>query len=267
MLVATDLDGTLLRPDGSLSEYSVQTLTRITAGGTPLVLVTGRPLRWLSTVYGELRLPVPAVCANGAVVYDPASDTVLRTNPFDARLLGQVCERLREAIPDVAFAVEISDGREMRHESAYPLRWDTDDPAVRIATDLYALPAVKLLVRAGDRDADEFTALVSSYVDGLAEATHSSGSGLVELTALGVTKAAGLTWLCERLGVPAQDVVAFGDMPNDVPMLAWAGRAVAVANAHPAVKAVADEVTGSNDEDGVARWLDAAVPAGAPARP
>ena len=108
---------------------------------------------------------------------------------------------------------------------------------------------------------------MSSYVDGLAEATHSSGSGLVELTALGVTKAAGLTWLCERLGVPAQDVVAFGDMPNDVPMLAWAGRAVAVANAHPAVKAVADEVTGSNDEDGVARWLDAAVPAGAPARP
>ena len=76
-----------------------------------------------------------------------------------------------------------------------------------------------------------------------------------EISAAGVTKAAGLAWLCERHGVTADQVVAFGDMPNDIPLLSWAGRGVAVGNAHPALRAVADEVTDTNDEDGVARYL------------
>src|SRR4029450_604707 len=126
---------------------------------------------------------------------------------------------------------------------------------------------VKLLARAGEQDPDAFVRVVAGALEGLAEAAHSSYSGLVGISAAGGGKAAGLAWYCARLGIDERDVLAFGDMPNDVPMLTWAGRAVAVANAHPAVKAVADEVTGSNDEDGVARWLDAAVPAGAPARP
>lgn len=258
-LVATDLDGTLLRSDGSISARTAAVLARMSAEGTHVALVTGRPVRWLANVYAQLRAPLPAVCANGAVVYDPATDTVLRTDPFAPVRLGQLCSRLRESVPDVAFAVEISDGRELRHETDYPLRWDADDPTVRVVAtpdELTALPAVKLLVRAGERDADEFRELVASCVDGLAEVTHSSYSGVLELSTVGVTKAAGLAWLCDRLGVPAEHVVAFGDMPNDVPMLAWAGYAVAVANAHPAVKATVDEVTLSNDEDGVAVFLE-----------
>jgi hydroxymethylpyrimidine pyrophosphatase-like HAD family hydrolase len=78
----------------------------------------------------------------------------------------------------------------------------------------------------------------------------------VEISATGVTKAAGLAWLCEREGFTAEDVVAFGDMPNDVPLLTWAGRSVAMGNAHPAVREVADEVTSTNDEDGVAAYLE-----------
>lgn len=258
-LVATDLDGTLLRSDRTISARTADVLARVRADGGEVVLVTGRPVRWLSTVYAQLRGPLPlAICANGAVVYDPEADSILRTDPMGPQRLADVCARLRDEVPGVSFAVEIADSREMRHEAAYPRRLDIEDPGVRVITspgELLRLPAVKLLVRAGERDSDEFAALVAACVGGLAEATHSSASGLVEISAVGVTKAAGLSWLCERLDVPAAEVVAFGDMPNDVPMLAWAGHGVAVANAHPAVKEAADEMTLSNDEDGVAEYL------------
>jgi hydroxymethylpyrimidine pyrophosphatase-like HAD family hydrolase len=88
------------------------------------------------------------------------------------------------------------------------------------------------------------------------EVTYSSNSGLIEVSAAGVTKAAGLAWVCAHLEVPADKVVAFGDMPNDVPMLTWAGHGVAMANAHDELLAVADEVTAPNSEDGVAQVLE-----------
>jgi Cof subfamily protein (haloacid dehalogenase superfamily) len=258
-LIATDLDGTLLRRDETISARTGAALKRITAEGGHVVIVTGRPLRWLARVYAQLPAPVPAVCANGAVVYDPDSDTALHTAPLLPHTLAEVCRRLRAEVPDVVFAVEVEDGRTMCHERLYPLRWDTGDPSVRVlasAEELIARPAVKLLARAGDRDPDALTEIVTGCLAGLAEATHSSYSGLVEISATGVTKAAGLAWLCERLGVAAADVLAFGDMPNDLPMLAWAGRSVAVANAHAAVLAAVDEVAPSNDEDGVAAYLE-----------
>ncbi|WBB78382.1 HAD family hydrolase [Micromonospora sp. WMMD882] len=258
-LVATDLDGTLLGPDRAVSPYTARTLARLTASDVPVVLVTGRPIRWLKVVYDQLDAPLPAICANGAVVYDPVADEVLRADPLAPELLAEVARRLRAAVPGVSLAVEVVDSREMRHEAHFPLRWEADPALIRAVTtpeDLLGVPAVKLLVRAGEQDPDLFTEVVAEVVAGLAEATHSSRSGLVELSASGVTKAAGLAWYCARLGIAAPEVLAFGDMPNDVPMLTWAGRAVAVGNAHPAVRAIADEVTSAHTEDGVAAYLD-----------
>ncbi|SCL60891.1 hypothetical protein GA0070606_3350 [Micromonospora citrea] len=258
-LIATDIDGTLLRDDRSLSPHTADVLARISAQGTPVVLVTGRPIRWLKLVYDQLAEPLPAICANGAVVYDPVADEVLRADPLAPELLAEVARRLRAEVPDVSFAVEIVDSRQMRHEAHYPLRWDADHDAIRAVEtpeELLSAPAVKLLARAADQDPDAFVALVAGALEGLAEATHSSYSGLVEISAAGVTKAAGLAWYCARLGIDARDVLAFGDMPNDVPMLTWAGRGVAVANAHHAVLAIADEVTSANSTDGVAAYLE-----------
>ncbi|XTZ13247.1 HAD family hydrolase [Micromonospora echinospora] len=258
-LVATDIDGTLLGPDRKLSPYTARVLERISTQGTPVVLVTGRPIRWLQLVYDQLHAPLPAICANGAVVYDPATDEVLRADPLAPELLAEVARRLRAAVPGVSLAVEVVDGRQMRHEAHFPLTWDADPTVIRaIETpeELLAAPAVKLLARAGVQDPDRFTSVVAEALAGLAEATHSSRSGLVEISASGVTKAAGLAWYCARQGLSARDVLAFGDMPNDVPMLTWAGRAVAVGNAHHAVLAIADEVTAANSEDGVAAYLD-----------
>jgi HAD superfamily hydrolase (TIGR01484 family) len=115
---------------------------------------------------------------------------------------------------------------------------------------------VKLLVRHKAMDADALLAAAHAAVGDLATLTHSSTDGLLEVSATGVSKASGLAALAEQHGVPADRVVAFGDMPNDLPMLAWAGHGVAVANAHPEVLAIAAEVTARNDEDGVAQVLE-----------
>jgi Cof subfamily protein (haloacid dehalogenase superfamily) len=224
-----------------------------------MVLVTGRPLRWLHQIYDQMPEPLPAICANGAVVYDPDTDEVVRADPLSVDLLLDVSKRLREAIPDIALAVEVEDGRSFWHEEAWPLRFDGGHHTVRVLStpeELSSVPAVKLLARsASHQHPDDFYELVSRTLGTLAEATHSSSSALVEISAAGVTKAAGLAWLCEREGFTADQVIAFGDMPNDIPMLTWAGRSVAMGNAHPAVRAVADEVGRTNDEDGVARYL------------
>ncbi|MEU4243010.1 HAD family hydrolase [Actinoplanes sp. NPDC026619] len=254
-LVASDIDGTLIRTDGTLSK---RTLDVIHALPVPFVLVTGRPVRWLRQLYDQMPEPMPAICANGAVVYDPGTDQVLRASSFEPEILIGVTKKLREAVPDITLAVEVDEGRSFWHEEAWPLRWATKDHSVRaIATpeELTSVPAVKLLVRSANHGADEFYELVSGLLGEMATVTHSSSSALVEISAAGVTKAAGLAWLCGLSDVEASDVLAFGDMPNDIPMLAWVGHGVAMGNAHPAVRAVADEVGLTNDEDGVARYL------------
>jgi Cof subfamily protein (haloacid dehalogenase superfamily) len=255
-LVASDIDGTLIRSDGTLSPRTVQVLDSIPV---PAVVVTGRPVRWLRQLYDQMAEPLPAVCANGAVVYDPDTDEVLRAAPLDVDLLLEVTKRLREAVPDIALAVEVEDGRSFWYEEAWPVRRSGAHDSLRVLTtpeELTSAPAVKLLARSAAHQPDAFYELVSRTLGGVAETTHSSSSALVEISAGGVTKAAGLAWLCEREGFRAEDVIAFGDMPNDIPLLGWAGHAVAMGNAHPAVVEVADEVTATNDEDGVAVVLE-----------
>ena len=152
-LVASDIDGTLLRDDRTLSPRTAAVLARIAAAGTPVVLVTGRPIRWLQMVYEQLAAPLPAICANGAVVYDPVTDQVLRADPLAPELLAEVARRLRAEVPGVSLAVEIVDSRQMRHEAHYPLRWDADLDAIRAVEspeELLSAPAVKLLARAGE---------------------------------------------------------------------------------------------------------------------
>jgi Cof subfamily protein (haloacid dehalogenase superfamily) len=257
-LVATDIDGTLIHHDGTLSARTVDVLMCLPV---PAVLVTGRPLRWLRQIYDQMPEPLPAVCANGALVYDPATDEVLRADPLSVELLVDVTKRLREAVPDIALAVEVDDGRSFWYEEAWPVRWTGEHHLVRLLStpeELTSAPAVKLLARSASSAPDEFYELVSRTLGETAETTHSSSSALVEISAAGVTKASGLAWLCEREGIAPEQVLAFGDMPNDLPLLTWAGHAVAMANAHPAVREVADEVTLSNDEDGVADYLSRA---------
>jgi Cof subfamily protein (haloacid dehalogenase superfamily) len=259
-LVATDLDGTLVRNDRTVSPRTIEVLRRLDRAGVVIVLVTGRPIRWISPVYDQLGIAALAICANGAATYDPATDTIVHSAPLEADVLAEACARLRAAVPGVVFAVERDGGRQMRHEPGFPVGpWEANHESVGPATldELLTRPAAKLLVRAGAQPPDEFTARVGACLHGLAEATNSSSSGMVEVSAAGVTKASALARVARSHAVEAADVIAFGDMPNDLPMLTWAGRGVAMANAHPAVRAAAHDVTdATNEDDGVAAYLE-----------
>jgi Cof subfamily protein (haloacid dehalogenase superfamily) len=257
-LVACDLDGTVVRSDGTISPRTRAALGLVEDSGATLVFVTGRPPRWMHAVAEQTDHHGLAICANGALVYDLHTEDVVAEFPLDSATLREAIELLRGKIPDGYFAVEY--GTEFAREHGYRVRWDPDAPEISVVDveRLYDRPAAKLLLRHEQRQADELLAAAKDVLGDLAEVTHSSpsGHGLLEISALGVSKASTLARLCERRGIDAADVMAFGDMPNDLPMLAWAGTAYAMANAHPDVLAAVDHHTARNDDDGVALVLE-----------
>ncbi|HWA66716.1 MAG TPA: HAD family hydrolase [Mycobacteriales bacterium] len=260
-VVATDLDGTVVRSDGTISPRTRAALTRARAAGALVVVVTGRPPRWLAGIGEALGHDGIAICANGALTYDLATGRVIASRPIGLDVVRTLMAQLRASVPGVVFAVERVDGQ-FAHESAYLPRWEPEPTTiVGDLEQVFDVPIAKVLGRVEGVDSDRLLAAARASVgDGLATLTHSSIDGLLEVMAYGVTKATTLDhWLAAR-GLSAADVVAFGDMPNDLEMLTWAGRGVAVANAHPDVLAVADEVTASNDDDGVAVVLERLFP-------
>lgn len=254
-LVATDLDGTIVGSDGRVSPRTRTALGLVEEAGATLVFVTGRPPRWLAPVVDETGHRGLAICANGAVLWDVRQGRAVEEFPLEPEAGAALVDALRGALPGVAFAVE-SGGR-FGHEPAYRPAWEVpDDVLVAAAEELVRTPVAKLLARVQHLDPDELLARARAVVGDLATLTHSSRDGLLEISGAGVSKASALAHLAAERGVDRSEVVAFGDMPNDLPMLGWAGHSVAVANAHPEVLEVADEVTASHDEDGVALVLE-----------
>jgi Cof subfamily protein (haloacid dehalogenase superfamily) len=268
-LVATDIDGTLLRSDGTVSDRTRAALQAAHDTGLGIAFVTGRPPRWLDVLVEQTGYRGVAVGANGAVLYDTGSEEILAAHLLDRELMLQLGAELRAAYPEVQFAIEY--GRGFGAEPEYVHEWDINPPydrrgvpiaPPRIASfvDLTTEAGVKLLAKERNVDADEFMLAATKLLGDRATVTHSSSFGLLEISAPGVTKASGLAELAESLDIEPAEVVAIGDMPNDLPMLQWAGRSYAVANAHPEVRAVADEVTISNDEDAVALLIESLLP-------
>ena len=256
-LVATDLDGTIVRRDGSVSPRTVAALAAVEAAGWHLVLVTGRPPRWMAPIIEATGHRGRAICANGAFVYDLHTERVLESFLLDVPTAHEVVRRLRAVMPDVHFAFEADDV--FAREADYNAHWPTPDGhPVGPAEELIDRPLAKLLARDDTSLGDAMLALAGPAIAGLATVTHSNPrDGLLEISAPGVSKATTLARLCTELGVAAADVVAFGDQPNDLPMLEFAGRSYAVANAHPAVLSAVDRHAPSVDDDGVATVLEA----------
>ena len=257
-LIASDMDGTLLRRDESVSAATVAELERWRADGVPLVLATGRPPRWMHGVREVLRHGT-AVCCNGAVLLDLEPMEILEETPLEPAALQAITAGLRAHHATMWFAVEY--GWEFRHEPVYQPRWDVDAPGVAVAglDEMTAAPAAKLLARHESMTRDAFVQLVEEVVGARGTVTNSSLDALAEISAPGVTKATGLATVAARHGIGPEDVVVFGDMPNDIAAFEWVrdggGRAVAMAHAHPDLLAVATDVTIGNDEDGVAAFL------------
>lgn len=275
-LVVSDLDGTLVTSAERVSPRACAVINRLVAAGVTFIPASGRPARWMLPVIEQLGLRPMCVCANGAVVWDSAADRIVYAAELPPDVLGQVTSEIMAAtgpalagrgLEPVTFAVERA-GRSAFDRASelfavqpeYPHAWETEEHSVEPLASLFAKPAVKLLVRHEGMGSAELFDLVNPVVDPqVAHVTWSFSGGLLEINVPGVSKLSGVAHALGGGDVPALDpseVVAFGDMPNDVAMLRWAGVGVAMGNAVDEVAAIADVLTSSNDDDGVAEVLE-----------
>lgn len=259
-LIATDLDGTVVRSDDTVSPYTREVFERVSRAGVPVVGATGRGPRLLDLTRRDLPAAAYLVLAGGGRVVDLTGDAPVTLR--DVRMEGPVAAALVDELELVAGPLTVL--VEVRDDPYAPL-WGDVDPMWPWPVAIEPMPrsealsrdAIKVLVRADGLDPDALLALAGEVIPAAKASVTQAGLGFVEIGPPGVDKATGLALVAEALGVDPSGVLAFGDAPNDLPMFEWAGwRRVAVANAHPAVHRLADEVTLTNDEDGVAVWLD-----------
>ena len=262
-LVASDVDGTLIDHEERVSARTKAVVAALVADGVPFVLATGRPPRWIAPVVEGLGYAPLAVCGNGAVVYDSNTDRVISAQSLDVETLTWVAEVALETLPGCGLAAERVGAS--AHDAATPQfvsspdyehAWLNPDNTEVSLAEVLAAPAIKLLIRLASAQSESMRAALAPLVGDRAAITYSTNNGLIEISAPEITKAAGLAKVAERLGVPHSGIVAFGDMPNDVPMLRMAGHGVAMQNAHADALAAADEITAANIDDGVAKVLE-----------
>jgi hypothetical protein len=260
-LVVTDLDGTLVRSDDTVSDYTYEVLDRVRDAGVPVVGATGRGPRLLDLTRRDLPTAGHLVLGGGGQVVDlvdPAVPVVLQDRRLSGPMVAALVGELEAVAGPLIVMVEALD-------HPYAPLWGDLDPSWpwRVGVEpvsrerALAGDVVKVIVRADGLDGDALIELAGRVVPASSASLTQAGRDFVEICPPGVDKATGLEVVVAALGVDPADVLVFGDMPNDVPMFAWAGWGrVAVANAHPGVRALADEMTLSNDQDGVAVWLD-----------
>jgi len=261
MFIATDLDGTLLTPSGTISARSAAAIAAAEEAGVPVVPVTARQLYGLDDL--RSRLGRWALCSNGAVCWDLHAETVLFHLETSAEVASTFARELLAVEPRTRFASIQRDGAFFASQAGYAdLCVFTDhhrDPAgmPRMSlTEVTATDCLKLVARHPSLSVAQLGAVAASVADPHQVHITGSGAGMLEVSAAGVTKDTGVSMLAERFGMTRSDVVAFGDGDNDVELLSWAPRSWAVANAVPAALAAADRVAPSNAEDGVAQVIE-----------
>jgi hydroxymethylpyrimidine pyrophosphatase-like HAD family hydrolase len=234
----------------------VEALSAAMDAGVRVVFVTGRPPRWMPEVAEATGHSGIGICGNGAFIYDMHEEQVLELFGMSGELAADAVDRVRQVLPDSAFAVESLSG--FSYEPEYKPRWDVHEP--RATGPIHGLltgDIAKLLVRDEVLPGDVMLERATPALEGVVEVTHSDvNDSLLELSALGVTKGTTLAKLAADWGIAQHEVVAFGDMPNDIEMLRWAGRGYAVGEAHPLVMEAADERAPSIDDDGVAQVVE-----------
>ncbi|WP_049064048.1 HAD family hydrolase [Corynebacterium striatum] len=266
-LIASDIDGTLLDRNHRVTRRNREAIARAVSAGAYFALSTGRPFRWIAPVLEQLTVRPVCVTSNGAVIYDSAADTILSAHELQPAAISDVIAVAQEVLAPyggVGFGAErtgssLADPVEELFvvEPHYSENALFDGFGLVSIDELASQPAVKLLVRNTHFTAPELYSLIAPRVDPtVAHVTYSMNEGILEVAAPNVTKRKGVEWLAERFGVAREDIIAFGDMPNDIEMLSWVGYGVAMDNAHPSVKEAADAVTVANHQSGVAKVLE-----------
>lgn len=263
-MVASDLDGTFLDAAGQVSELNLAACRRAADAGVQLVFATGRPARWLQ-VLEPLKLLHPLVIAsNGAVSYDLQEGRIVRAHLVPIDLTAEVAAEIATALPGVEFAVEYTRG--WGRTPGFPARGDRVEADVILPSApelLAARDAVKLLALHHDVNTHDMAEVALPISEGRLSGTFSMvlDAGLLEFNALGVTKASALSELLAASGIDASELAAFGDMPNDLEMLALAGLPFAMADGHPSLHALGYPSGGRHDESGFGSTLMALLDA------
>lgn len=267
-LIATDLDRTLLDSDGGVSPRTRAALDAATAAGIHVVPATARNPVGLRHLRPVLGLDEWALCSNGSFGIHLTTRELLFADEVTAPVIAGIVTVLDTAVRGVRYAAVRDAGERFIAQEGYAdLATFADhkrDPSAMHGETLDVVtgaPALKLVFRHGTISSPELYEIARDLVDtgqldGSRFEMTLSGAPFVEVMAAGVSKASGLAQLCARLGVDRSEVLAFGDGLNDREMLTWAGHGVAVANAEDEVKDVADEITASNDDEGVARVIE-----------
>jgi len=250
-LVALDVDGTVVDRNGLLPRAVAEAVALVVQARTPVVLSTGRSWHGTKPVFEELSLPPgPTVCSNGAVIVRYPPQEIIKAITFDPR---PVITQVEEFAPGSLIAVE-EIGRGYRLNSRFPGDDLTGELIIEDAEQLSSRPVTRVIVRDPTRSEEDFVALARHL--GLHGVTYFVGwSAWLDIAPEGVNKATALAEVAAGFGVSAADVLAFGDGRNDIEMLRWAGRGVAMGDAPDEVKAAADDVTESIDQDGPAAEL------------
>ncbi len=267
-LMATDLDGTLIRPDQTVSDFTVETFRHARAMDFPIIFVTGRPPRWIGPVAEVTQHHGLAVCANGALVVDLVTQRVVESDPIAPEVVEEIVSILRAEVPGVAFAAEwvglTPDEEPFGYEPTYVTRYE--NMAARRDTDVREFTrgksVVKLLARTSEPQdhVDTFLGLAAEHIEHLTDITHSDSTDtLLEMSAFGVSKGATLARLAGELGIPAPAVAAAGDMPNDVSMISWAGVGLGVDGGHEWVMKAADAIIPGPQDDGIGQFVAAVL--------
>ena len=238
-LVALDIDGTVVDHDGALPEAVRKAVGRVLDADVPVVLATGRSWHGTQPVFDELGLPPGlSVASNGAVVVSYPPQEIRKAVTFDPR---EVIKKVVQSAPGTLIAVE-EIGRGYRLNDHFPGGDLTGEMIIESIEQLSARPVTRIILRDPDRSDEDFTSLARHL--GLQGVTYFVGwSAWLDIAPLGVNKASALQDVADDLGVDPADVLAFGDGRNDIEMLRWAGRGVAIGDASEDVQQAADVVT------------------------
>lgn len=257
-LIATDLDGTIVQHDGTISERTIAAFSKAHSMGIHIYFVTGRPPRWMDEIRDAFGFG-SAICGNGAMLYDLKTSTVTEEWMISKELQREIAQRLRIVIPPISFAIESHDY--YHREKSYVPRWDIglDNIGVERIEDAIRGPAFKMLARCSGSEftSDEMLEIASPELDGLVTVTHSNArESLLEISALGISKGQTLAKVAGRLNIDASDCISFGDNPNDFSMLEWCGRSFAMADGHPDGIKYATGIADPHAVDGVAKVIE-----------
>jgi 5-amino-6-(5-phospho-D-ribitylamino)uracil phosphatase len=238
-LVALDVDGTLVDRYGALPEAVGAAIKSVVAADVPVVLSTGRSWHSTKDLVEQLGLPPgPTVCSNGAVIVTYPPERIVKAVTFDPR---EVIDRVEDFAPGTLIAVE-EIGRGYRLNNHFPDDDLTGEMIIQDVAQLGAQPVTRVILRDPTRSSEDFIGLAQHL--GLHGVTYFVGwSAWLDIAPEGVNKATALAEVASDLEVPRERVLAFGDGRNDIEMLRWAGRGVAIGDAPAEVRQAADAVT------------------------